>query len=177
MEQIKNEKITLKTGKKAILSTAKLSPNCYETMLASPDFDTEYVRLQTTNKEQAIADFNYLRKQYHVEPLSGKYAKLARDLKSAATQALEVAAKTDDGGTCNLDSVIIALKGWNGAKVQEAAKQADVGCHSMFIGRQKSYVLVPKSIGQANARTAAVEAMRKALRFEGYDTSMYYQID
>ena len=175
--KIKSEKIILRGGEAAILSTVELQPGYYETMLASPDFDIEYAQLRTTSEEQAISDYKHLRKQYHVDPLSGKYAKLAKDLECAAAYAMEVAATTDDGGTCNMDAVTVDLKGWNRAKVEQAAKAAGVGCFVWNLYGHKSYVFPVRDSGQGNARTAAAEAMQEALKLEGYNTGMYYQID
>lgn len=91
--KIKSETITLRGGEAAILSTVELAPGQFETMLASPDFDTEYAQLRTTSEEQALGDFRHLRKQYHVPPLAGRYAKLAEDLAAAASHGLEAAAR------------------------------------------------------------------------------------
>ena len=176
-KKIKNEKITLRGGAVAILSTVELEPGYFETMLASPDYDQEYAQLRTTSEEQALADFNHLRKQFGIEPLTGKYAKLAKHLERAAAYAQEVAARTDDGGTCNMDAVAVDLKGWNRAKVEEAAKAAGIGCFVWNLYGHKSFVFTMPGCGQGNARTAAAEAMRDALRLDGYNAGMYYQID
>ena len=62
-----------------------------KTMLASPDFGTEYKQLRTDNEAQALADFKRLFSAYHVPPLRGRYAKLAEDLRAAAAYGAEVA--------------------------------------------------------------------------------------
>lgn len=177
--KIKSANITLADGKAAILSTVELPLGEFETMLASPDFATEYVQLRTTNEAQAVSDFNHLYKTYHVAlaPLTGKYAKLAEDLKAAACKAVHVARATEDGGTCNMDSVSVKLPGWSRAKVEQAAKAAGVGCFVWNLRGAKRYVFPVRVCAQANARTAAAEAMRDSLRTSGYDIGMYYQID
>ena len=175
--RIKFAHITMQGGLEAVLSTVELEPGLYETMLASPDFDVEYVQLRTTDEAQAIGDFNHLHKQYHVEPLTGRYADLAKDLEAAAAYGLEVAANVEDGGTCNMDAVALDLRGWRRDKVEQAAKAAGVGCFVWNLYGHKRYVFTVRSGGQANRRTAAAEAMREALRLSGYDTGMYYQID
>lgn len=175
--KIKSANITMADGKAAILSTVELEPGLYETMLASPDFGTEFAQLRSTNEGTAISDFNFLHKKFHVAPLVGKYAKLADDLKAAAAQGVKVAQITEDGGTCNMDAVSIELPGWRRAKVEQAAKAADVGCFVWSLWGNKRYVFPITGVGQANARTAAAEAMRDNLRAAGYNVGMYYQID
>lgn len=133
----------------------------------------EYLGILT----EALADFKHLFKTYHVAPLTGKYAKLAADLKAAAAQGVKVAKNTEDGGTCNMDAVSIDLPGWRQAKVEQAAKAAGVGCFVWNLWGSKRYVFPIRGVGQANARTAAAEAMRDNLIAAGYDVGMYYQMD
>lgn len=174
--QIKTANITLASGKAAILSTAELAPGEYETILASPDFGTEYKVLRTTSEAQALADFKHLRKTYHVAPLSGKYAKLAEDLRKAAAVGYAAAELSDDGGTCNFDAATIRLSGWIQAKVEQAAREAGVRCFVWNLWGSKSFVF-PIASGQGNARTAGAEAMSDHLKKAGYDAGMYYQMD
>ncbi len=175
--KIKKADITLADGKSAILSTVELQHGLYETMLASPDFDTEYAVLRTTDEAQAISDFNHLRKQYHVAPLSGKYAELAEALKKAFTVGKEAAGRTHDGGTCNFDAPTLNLKGWAEAKVKQAAKAAGIGCFVWNLWGSKRYVFSLPIGAQGNARTVAAEAMSNSLKIAGYDAGMYYQAD
>lgn len=175
--RIKFAHITMQGGLEAVLSTVELEPGLYETMLASPDFDTEYAQLRSTNEGTAISDFNFLREKFHVEPLTGRYADLAKDLEAAAAYGLEVAANVEDGGTCNMDAVTLNLRGWRRDKVEQAAKFAGVGCSTCTLFGHKRYVFTVHSGGQANRRTAAAEAMCGALKLSGYDAGMYYQID
>lgn len=175
--RIKFAHITMQGGLEAVLSTVELEPGLYETMLASPDFDTEYAQLRSTNEGTAISDFNFLRKKFHVSTLTGKYADLAKDLEAAAAYGLEVAANVEDGGTCNMDAVTLDLRGWRRDKVEQAAKAAGVGCFVWSLYGHKRYVFTVRSGGQANRRTAAAEAMREALKLSGYDAGMYYQMD
>lgn len=175
--RIKFAHITMQGGLEAVLSTVELEPGLYETMLASPDFGTEYAQLRSTNEGTAISDFNFLRKKFHVEPLTGKYADLAKDLEAAVAYGLEVAANVEDGGTCNMDAVALNLRGWRRDKVEQAAKAAGVGCSTWTLFGHKQYVFTVRSGGQANRRTAAAEAMCEALKLSGYDAGMYYQMD
>lgn len=177
MKQIKHQKITLESGAAAILSTAEIAPGEFETMLGSLDFNTEYEVLKARTEAQALKHFNYLRDAYHKPPLTGKYLKLAEDLKAAAEHGREVARRTHDGGTCNFDAATLYLKGWNSKKIQQAAKAAGVGCSEWNLWGSKSWVFALSGTGQGDARTAAAEAMRDHLKAAGYETGMYYQMD
>lgn len=175
--QIKFAHITMRGGQEAVLSTVELEPGLYETMLLSPDGEREF-GLRSTDKGTAISDFNFLYKQYHVETLTGKYAELAKDLEAAAAYGMEVAANTEDGGTCNFDSsATLNLRGWRSAKVKAAAKAAGVGCSVWNLYGSKRYVFSIPGCGQGNAKMVAAEAMREALQLSGYDAGMYYRMD
>ena len=175
--KIKRADINLANGEVAILSTVEIENGYFETMLASPNFDIEYAVLRSETEAQAISDFNHLRKTYHVEPLSGKYAELAEALKKASADAVIAAYGEADGGTCNFDSPTLTLKGWPKAKVEQAAKAAGLRCFVWNCYGSKSYVFSVPVAAQANARTTAAEAMCKSLRTAGYDAGMYYQVD
>lgn len=175
--KIKRADVTMKDGATAVLSTVELEPGLFETMLTSPNFDTEYAVLRTTSEAQAISDFNHLRKTHHVAPLSGKYAALAEALKIALSHGVEVAQFADDGGSCNFDAPTLHLKGWNQAKVKQAAKVAGLGCFVWDLWGSKRYVFSIPIGAQANARTVAAKAMRDSLKDAGYEAGMYYQVD
>lgn len=177
MRNIKTSEIIMQDGTTAVLSTTELPNGEFETMLATPDFDTEYAVLRTTSEAQALADHKHLRKKYHVAPLAGKYAQLAEDLRKAAEAGREAANASDDGGTCNFDAATLYLKGWNRVKVAQAAKAAGVGFFVWNLWGSKSFVFPIRGVGQGNANTAAAEAMSKALEGMGYQAGMYYQID
>lgn len=177
MRNIKTTNITMADGTTAILSTSEIYPGEYETMLATPDFSVEYVVMRTTSETQALADHKHIRKQYHVSPLFGKYLKLSKDLADAAREARIIAGILEDGGTCNMDSCKLYLPGWNGKKVEQAAKAAGVGCFVYNLWGSKSFVFPVYLSAQADARTAGAEAMRDVLKARGYDAAMYYQMD
>lgn len=177
MKQIKQTPIVLANGTVAIVSTSEIYPGEYETMVASPDFSEEYAVMRTTDEAQALTDHKHLRKQYHVAPLSGKYLKLSQDLAYAAGEAQTIAQIIEDGGTCNFDSCKLYLPGWNSKKVEQAARAAGVGCFVHNLWGSKSFVFPLRIAAQADARSAAAEAMRDCLKARGYDTAMYYQMD
>lgn len=173
-KRMKFEHINMKNGVEAVLSTVEIAPSVYETLLSSSDFETEYVKLCTTSEAQALLDFKHLKKQYHIEPLKGRYAKLAKELEAAAAYGLEAATAVDGDGTCNLDAVLLNLKGWGSSKVEEVAKIADVGFREARL--RGYYILSLHCSYQANARTVAAKAMCEALQLAGYDASIHYQI-
>ena len=174
---IKRETICLANGSEAVLNTTEVYPGVYETMLSSPDYGKEYMVLKSTSEAQALMDFKHIKKKLHVTRLSGKYLKLSEDLAYAASIAKEVAERIDDGGTCNFDSAVLYLKGWNEEKVKQAANAAGVGCSTWTMFGVKHFVFSPSVRAQANARTEAAEAMKNVLSEKGYEASMYYQMD
>ena len=52
-----------------------------------------------------------------------------------------------------------------------------MGCFIWNRFGQKMFVFTIRSKYQGNARTAAAEAMKEALKLSGYQAEMYYQID
>ena len=103
---------------------------------------------------------------------------LIDDLKKANNKAKE-AFKGDDGGTCNLDSVIIKLRRWS----EEEIKEASVASGVRISGKLNSNYwngyrfLSFETKGQANERTRMTEAAYKEMRLLGYDVCMYYHAD
>lgn len=172
--KIKSKEITLDNGKPAVLSTLEVFPGKFETLLASPDFGIEYACLQSDSEQQAIADFNRIFNRYSLKPLSGRYAKLAKDLKSALSKSLKAASKSNDGGTCNLDSVMLNLPRWNQKKVGQAAKSAGMNCRKQRTGQ---YIFPIPCNYQGNARTIAARSMMAILDSIGYESDIFYQID
>lgn len=177
MKNIKTTNIILANGSAAVLSTSEIYPGEYETMLASPDFSTEYKVMRAYSEESALSDHKWLKNQYHVAPLSGKYLQLSKDLAEANKRAQVIAQIIEDDGTCNFDSCSLYLKGWNQKKVEQAARAAGVGCFVWNLWGSKSFVFPMYVAAQANARSAAAEAMRDHLKAKGYEASMYYQMD
>jgi hypothetical protein len=104
------------------------------------------------------------------------YKKLAEDLIKARLAA-EEAAKGEDGGTANLDTMTIRLHRANEKKVIEAVKAA--GLHTL--GKRQwlgpCYFIGPPNCGQGNSRVRATEAMEKVMKEAGYEALMYCQMD
>lgn len=112
--QIKrDEHIRLADGGGAILSAVQLSNGKYETMLLLNDGSgEELISYRSTSEEDALCFFNEIRDNYHVPDLTGKYKKLADDLKAALAYGLEHMG-ADDGGTSNFDAPTLTLPDWD----------------------------------------------------------------
>ena len=108
--------------------------------------------------------------------LTGRYAKLASDLKAAYEYGKNHMGD-DDGGTCNFDSPTLHLPRWNADSVKEAAKSAGLRCFEWKPFGQTFWVFSVPCAGQGYTRTNAAEAMRRYLEKLGYDAGMYYQAD
>ena len=107
-----------------------------------------------------------------------KYEALSEALKRATAAALEAVARDpEDGGTCNFDAPAIALPRWNEAKVKAAAEAAGTGCYSWKLFGEKLFVFPIRAGGQGNSRTRAAEAAERSLKADGYNATMYYQMD
>lgn len=174
--QIKrDEHIRLTDGRSATLSAVQLSDKKFETMLLLNDGSgEEIISYQSTSAEDAVCFFKEIRDEYHVPDLTGKYKKLADDLKAAHAYGLAHMGD-DDGGTCNFDAPALFLTGWNKKLVEAAAKTAGVGCFEWeFL---KAYVFTVRGAGQGYTRTKAAEAMCQYLKEQGYEAGMYYQMD
>lgn len=177
IRRIKRQDITMADGTKALVSTVELEPGLFETIVASSDFEEEYVILRTTSEEQALCDFKHLVNRYHIPKLTGKYAKLSKDLAEAKEYGLKKAFGQPDGGTCNFDAVAIALPRWKKATVEKAALASDLGCFQWNMYGEKRFVFSLRCQYQGDARTLAAEAMEEKMKELGYDCSMYYQLD
>lgn len=101
-------------------------------------------------------------------------------LTAALIKAKETAllfADTYDGGTCNMDSPMLYLPGWRKADVEAAFAAADLRCFEYKGYGPKAWVICGGTYGQGDCRTTMAEAMYKSLKRDGYDASMYYQMD
>lgn len=104
------------------------------------------------------------------------YKKLTEDLIKAKEAAIE-AAKGNDGGTANLDTMTLKLPGARESKVIEAVEAAGLytSGRSEWLGIR--YFIPPPTGGQGNARNRAVEAMAKVMKEAGWNELTYYQMD
>lgn len=97
-------------------------------------------------------------------------------LSSAVTAAKQLA-NTEDGGSCNFDSVTLRI-----SIPATLAEQACVKLEKMLVRdwgrlwRGHYMVDIPLS-GQADRRSCMAEAACKSLRESGYDAHMFYMVD
>lgn len=105
-----------------------------------------------------------------------KYDKLTKDLIKAREAAIE-AAKGEDGGSANLDTMTIRLPRYREDKVIEAVEAAGLYTRgrTQWIGTR--YFIGPPGCGQGNSRYRAVQAMKNVMEEEGWDVLVYYQAD
>lgn len=94
-----------------------------------------------------------------------------------AKEAALLFADTEDGGTCNMDSPMLYLPRWRKADVEAAAAAADLRCCEFTGWGAKMWIICGGTYGQGNCRTTMAEAMYKSLKADGYEASMYYQMD
>ena len=105
---------------------------------------------------------------------------LADAFKAAAEAATEAATEaTDDGGTCNLDSVFLrARRGRTAAAVKAAADAAGVTVTRTRGGYWNGWFVDVGERGQGAMRTRMVEAAYLALHAAGVKgTTIYYAMD
>jgi hypothetical protein len=105
-----------------------------------------------------------------------KYEKLTADLKQAIESAKAVS-NSEDGGSCNYDSLELVLPYWNTEKAESAIESA--GLHSFTHVRwgARLFIISVPFGGQGNRRTQQAEAMAKSMRDVGYEASVWYQMD
>ena len=99
--------------------------------------------------------------------------------KVAKEAALTASNPKEDGGTCNLDSVVIYLKGWRQADIDMLQKVSGVRFTTKIEGGfWKGYWFVDlPAHGQGNNRSRMVEAAAKKLKEFNVPVSVYYQMD
>lgn len=101
-----------------------------------------------------------------------KYSGLKKLIDEALSIGQQAADKTDDGGTANLDKLVISvLKG-----VRESTlKNAGINCYKHW-----SYAgdfVISRSYGQGNKNTAGIEAAKDYLKSKGVDCYVHSQMD
>lgn len=96
-----------------------------------------------------------------------------------ATMAAASASALEDGGTCNLDSVVIDFTGWRQTAIHTLAQKAGVTIGDKLSGwmwKGCCFVNIPTN-GQGNNNTRMVEAAVRKLKELGLPASTYYQMD
>lgn len=170
-----------KHGKPIIIDVANLG-GTYEVMAFVPRTGTEHECQRTASLEEAAQFYRDMLDRYALKegenaPLTGRYAKLRDDLKAALKAAEQAAAGVDDGGTCCLDAPSLHLPRWRQSLVEQAAKEAGVGCSTWRLFGEKRYVFSMRTPGQARKVERAAEAATAELARRGYDSFCYQQAD
>lgn len=107
-----------------------------------------------------------------------KLAKLFEDTEQVNFEVSTEITNKDDGGTCNLDSVIIKLPYTLKKDVDEYNKIAVATLSEPLTGMYSGYRFLNfNTHGQAALRTRYVEAYHKKMKNLGYNVSIYYQMD
>lgn len=103
--------------------------------------------------------------------------KLKADCEAARVLAMAAAAKSDDGGTANLDSTFLPLpKGVRFKPVMAAVQSAGLAATlTHWMGR--GLFISACSGGQGNRNYEANEALSESLRSAGWGVITYYQMD
>ncbi len=96
---------------------------------------------------------------------------------AAASEAGRLAgeAQPDDGGSANLDRVVIPMKRIREQTVKDAGLPGYLQERSTW--HERGLHLPAPSSGQGNRRSAAVKAQCDALKAAGVDCYIYYQMD
>lgn len=106
-----------------------------------------------------------------------KYEQLRNALINASLYASDFKDE-DDGGTCNFDTVVINLPRWQYAKLKEmVATIPGLRISKHYYDWSGHFMIHGFEHGQANRRTAMVEAFSRRLCELGYDSSVYYAMD
>lgn len=108
--------------------------------------------------------------------MQNRYEKLAADLRQTAQIALTVDL-VEDGGTCNFDSLELSLPRWPAAKVKEAVNAAGLSCFKTHVFGAPVYVIGVPVPRQGNAQTRQAERMAQIMHMQGYQASVWYQMD
>lgn len=101
-----------------------------------------------------------------------KYKLLSGLISEAKVKGNEAARKVDDGGTANLDKVVIfGLKGVR----EKTLKAANIDCYKHW-SDAGSFIL-SGSFGQGDKNTVGVEAVKDHLKSNGVDCYIHSRMD
>lgn len=167
-------------GRPVTLDAAELEPGHYEIMLLTDD-GKSLSETTARTEDAALCEFRWIRSSHRPDAetpkLTGKYLLLRDHLLAAHQAAEEASQRVEDTGTCNFDSPALDLPRWRVSLVEEAARQAGVGCFTWSCFGHKLFVFPMHTPGQARKREVAQESAMAVLRALGYDTYGYYQMD
>lgn len=95
---------------------------------------------------------------------------------SKANNDAQAYADTEDGGSCNFDSLAIKVKA-----TEKQMKQLDWYTYKWGTRDRNDgktwYVILLNYCGQGNCRSRMAEAACKSMREQGYEATVYYQLD
>lgn len=95
-----------------------------------------------------------------------------------ATMTCKAAETKEDGGTANLDSVVIDFTGWRSTSIKKVEQSAGVHIGEKLSGLWKGCCFIDFPVaGQGNCRTEMVKAAEKKLKEHGIPAMIYYQMD
>ena len=162
-------------GKQIVIDIAEIGGHYEIAVLAKNGFELEMDTARTIQEAREI--YNVYLKKYPESPapLTGKYKKLADDLKTAIEAGQVAEAKNpEDGGACNFDATMIYLPRWSEKKVVQTAEEVGTSAWKYKPGL---FIINPITNGQANARSRNSEAMTAKLLELGYQTTDYCCMD
>lgn len=112
--------------------------------------------------------------------MKAKYNQFKEAIIKANKAAIEASKPEDDGGTCNLDSVVIDFTGWRSTAIEQLASETGIYIGTKLSSRMwKGCCFIHFAMdGMGNNRTRMVEAAYKSLKESGIEEArMYYQMD
>ncbi len=162
-------------GKPIVIDIAEICGHYEIAVLAKNGFELEINTARTIQEAREIYNGYLTKYPESPAPLTGKYRKLADDLKTAIEAGKAAEAKNpEDGGASNFDATLIRLPRWTVSKVIQAAEEAGMTAQKY---KPRLFVINPITNGQANARSRNSEAMTAKLSELGYQTTDYYCMD
>lgn len=106
-----------------------------------------------------------------------EWKKFRAACQNAYHEAIEAARTIDDGGTCNMDAVFITWPRINETAFDMSIEGTGISGYKTKWMRTTGVIINPPSVGQANKRSKAAEAMQKVFKDFGYDATMFYMMD
>lgn len=86
--------------------------------------------------------------------------------------------RVDDGGACNLDTVMINCDGWKTKEINLLKKLSNVEIGDKMKGWNAGNRFIHFDVdGMANLRNSQVELAKSILKGKGFDVSVWYHMD
>lgn len=176
-----------------IVSTVQYSNGVYETavlnnitfneieMYSGGTFEehklkhSEWLKKYTSKVRNAYIpkeDLNYSDLSIKYKDFGNVYLNAVNSLKNDA-----VYLSNKDGGTCNLDKVIVELKYYREDCLESVAKHLGKGFRISKYDKSYYTLGIPNNSSQGSMRTYQVEYIAEYLRKNGYNATVMYVID